>query len=122
MINRKVQRTAISAIIIITLSSLHWLRQSYIQVDTGNAKSEESHVNRSIFEIESESVVTNIKRKCDNLAAQYNIQNMDRIDHITCSNFKQWCGVQSCKSMLDVVYLWVNGSVIFSVYFNVRLT
>ena len=29
---------------------------------------------------------------------------------LTCLDFKKYCGLKSCESMLDVVILWVNGS------------
>ncbi|KAJ3301601.1 hypothetical protein HDV03_000638 [Kappamyces sp. JEL0829] len=35
---------------------------------------------------------------------------MDQMPHATCVEFKQSCGIPTCQSMLDVVYLWVNGS------------
>lgn len=48
--------------------------------------------------------------KCDRLSYLYNLQNAYSIDAETCEEFKVNCGISSCEAMLDVVYLWVNGS------------
>ena len=50
------------------------------------------------------------KKECDSLSSKYSLKNMHEIDSITCNKFKRYCGVKTCDSMLDLVYLWVNGS------------
>jgi hypothetical protein len=104
---RRLQRVTVPLVILILISLLYWIQ---IQRRSEDVFWETTHINGKV-DRSANLHITESKRQCDELSSQYNLQNMNRIDTKTCEKFKILCGLQSCDAMLDVVYLWVNGSV-----------
>lgn len=50
------------------------------------------------------------QRRCDALVDGYNMLNADTIPAEKCKEIERECAIASCKSAMDVVVLWVNGS------------
>jgi hypothetical protein len=65
---------------------------------------------KSDIKTTTEGHVSKLKTKCDSLSAEFNLKNMSKMTLEQCAEFKKYCGVPSCQSMLDMVILWVNGS------------
>ena len=47
---------------------------------------------------------------CDSLSSKWNVKNHEDMDATTCAGFKKCCGAKTCRSMIDVVQLQVNGT------------